>query len=460
MTQVASLVVPAQPALARRGVDRSTLRASFSASYAEGAAAELFGACAGGAVLTAWALHLGATPFVIGLLGALPLAAQILQLPGAWLTQAFGPKTVAVTTIGASRLVWLPMVALPFVDLSAATALYLFVSVVAVAAIFGVIGNNAWTAWMGDLVPSAIRGRFFSRRTMSITVAGAVASLGAAIALDGLSPRGWKGQTLGGLAAVACIAGALSIYLLQRQHDPDRAGPRERPDWRVLITVTCASRARAFLWYLLGWNSAVALSASFFFYHMLTNLGTGFAIAALHGVGVATVRIISAPLWGRAVDRLGARPVLVLCSFGIAVVPAIWLLATPAFLWPLALEAALAGALWGGHGIAAMELTVHLSPRAERPFYVAVFAAAGGLGFAVASMLAGLLASWLPVRFDLLGETWTNLHVLFLLSALARVVAALPALRIPEAGAQDVRDLVRVAFRGAAAALLPRRLPG
>jgi hypothetical protein len=150
--------------------------------------------------------------------------------------------------------------------------------------------------------------------------------------------------------------------------------------------------------------------------------------------------------------------VLVLCSFGIASVPAIWLFVTPAFLWPLALEAALAGALWGGHGIAAMDLTVKLSPGPARPFYLAMFAAAGGLGFAVAATLAGLVASHLPARFDLLGETWTNLHVLFLLSALARVAAAVPALRIQEPGAQDVRTFVRRTFDAAATALVPRRL--
>src|SRR2546426_6707466 len=44
------------------------------------------------------------------------------------------------------------------------------------------------------------------------------------------------------------------------------------------------------------------------------------SLAALHGVAVAAVRIVSAPLWGRAVDRFGARPVLVVSSFGIAAV--------------------------------------------------------------------------------------------------------------------------------------------
>jgi MFS family permease len=409
-------------------------------------------------VLTAWALYLGASPFTIGLLVALPLAAQVLQVPGAWLTLAFGPKAVAIAAIGASRLLWLPMVALPFVGLPTETALHVLIGVVALAAVLGVIGNNAWTAWIGELVPGAIRGRFFSRRTVYISIASTVASLGAAGALDGLGARGWVGPTLGGLAAIACVAGVLSLYLLHRQHDPARAHAPERPDWRVLIRVARAPQAWSFLRYLLSWNSAVALSASFFSLHMLVNLQTGFALAALHGVGVATVRIISAPLWGRAVDRLGARPVLVLCSFGIASVPAVWLFVTPAFLWPLALEAALAGALWGGHGIATMDLTVKLSPGPERPFYLAMFAAASGLGFAVAAAVAGLLASHLPARFELLGETWANLHVLFLLSALARLVAAVPALRIQEPGAQDVRTFVKRTFNAAATALVPRRL--
>jgi len=106
-----------------------------------------------------------------------------------------------------------------------------------------------------------------------------------------------------------------------------------------------------------------------------------------------------------------------------------------------------------------MDLTFQLSPRAERPFYLAVFATAGGLGFAVASMLAGLLASQLPTRFDL-AETWTNLHVLFMLSALARLAASILTLRIQEAGARDVRAFVGIVVRGATAALLPRRVAG
>jgi len=422
---------------------RPSLRVSLAASVAEGATAEVFAACAGGAVLTGWALYLGATPRVIGLLGALPLAAQVVQMPAAWLTRRLGARPLAIVALGAARLVWLPLIALPFLDLLPGTGLTILLTVVAAAAVFGVIGNNAWTAWMGDLIPGVIRGRFFSRRLVYLSIAGTLASLAAGLALDALTPRGWKGETLGALAAMACVAGVLSIWLLVVQRDAGVARQRTPPRWQEVVDSLRDLNTRPFLGYLFVWNAAVGLSASFFSFHMLSNLEMGFVLVAAYGIVVASVRVATAPAWGRLVDRFGARPVLVVCSFGISILPVLWLFVTPQRLWPIAVEAIVAGALWGGHGIAIFDLSIALSPSRSRPFYVAAFAAAGGVGFATSSTLAGLLAHALRTSLPLLGPSWLDVHVLFLLSALARVVAAGLARRIEEPAAGRVRDLAR-----------------
>jgi MFS family permease len=419
------------------------LRASLDASVAEGAAAEVFGACAGGAVLTGWALYLGASPVTIGLLAALPVAAQAVQMPAAWLTQWLGAKPLAIAAIGASRLVWLPLVAVPFVHLPPATALAIFVAIVTLAGFLGVVGGNAWTAWMGDLVPGAIRGRFFSRRMVYVNVAGTVASLAAGLALDLLAPRGWKGETLGALAAVACVAGAVSIWLLLVQQGPDHDEDVRPPALGDVARSVRDAKTRPLVGYLLGWNAAVGISAGFFSYHMLTNLRMGFMLVAAHGVLVAVVRVASAPAWGRLVDAFGARPVLAVSSFGISLVPMIWLFVMPERLWPIVIEAVVAGVLWGGHGIAAFDVSIGLAPRRGRPFYLAAFATAGGLGFAVASALAGVLAYALSSPIHVLGSTWLNVHVLFLLSAIGRGGAAWLALRLPEPAARSVPELMR-----------------
>jgi MFS family permease len=441
------ITAPAQHGPVRHG----RLRASLDASVAEGAAAEVFGACAGGAVLTGWALYLGASPVTIGLLAALPVAAQVVQLPAAWLTQRLGAKRLAIISIAASRLVWLPLIAVPLVHLDKTTALAAFIAVVTLAAILAVIGGNAWTAWMGDLVPGAIRGRFFGRRMVYLNIAGTTASLAAGLALDVLSPRGLKGETLATLLAVACAAGVVSIWLLLAQRGPVHREDPSAPVWGDLTRSLRDPKTRPLLEYLLGWNAAVGISAGFFSYHMLANLEMGFMLVAAHGILVAAVRVASAPAWGRLVDAFGARPVLVVCSFGISVVPIIWLFVMPDRLWPIAVEAVVAGALWGGHGIATLDLSIGLSPRRGRPFYLAAFAAAGGLGFAATSALAGLLAYAIST-VRILGTPWLDVHVLFLLSAVGRLGAAWLALRIEEPAARGVPELIR-----ALRAMLARR---
>ena len=152
------------------------------------------------------------------------------------------------------------------------------------------------------------------------------------------------------------------------------------------------------------------------------------------------VRMLAAPLWGRAIDRHGARPVLICCSFGISVVPAIWLFPTPERLWPIAVEAVISGFLWGGHGIAALDLSIGLAPRTGRPFYLAAFATAGGIGFGIASVLAGQLATLAPAHFVLAGYGWTSIHILFFLSSLGRLVSAGLAERVPYRGVR-VREM-------------------
>lgn len=82
---------------------RGRLRRSLTSSSAEGMVAEVVSACAGGAVLTGWALYLGCNPFWIAMLGALPFFAQLAQLPAAWFTAFAGQRRVAIAAVCASR---------------------------------------------------------------------------------------------------------------------------------------------------------------------------------------------------------------------------------------------------------------------------------------------------------------------------------------------------------------------
>src|SRR3989475_10013682 len=98
----------------------AVLRKSLRTSMLEGALAEVVGACTSGGALTAWALYLELPPLLIGVLGALPFTAQLVQLPAAWCTRRFGSRRAALWTIGISRQCVLPLACLPFVPLPVA----------------------------------------------------------------------------------------------------------------------------------------------------------------------------------------------------------------------------------------------------------------------------------------------------------------------------------------------------
>ena len=159
----------------------------------------------------------------------------------------------------------------------------------AVVALLGVVGGNAWTAWMGELIPGAVRGRFFARRMIYLNVAGTLSTLAAGLALDALTPRGFKGETLGVLAAVACAAGVVSIRFLVAQQSPPQLQEEGAAEWSDAARAVRDSRTRPLLGYLLGWNAAVGISAGFFSFHMLANLEMPFLLVAAHAILVAAL---------------------------------------------------------------------------------------------------------------------------------------------------------------------------
>ncbi len=427
----------------------SRLRRSLRASTAEGFGAELVNACAGPTILAGWALHLGATPLEVGALGALPQLAQLVQLPSAWVTAVLGRRRVAIAAVGLARQALLPLALLPLLHLSPAGARAVLVWVSAASAVLGVVGNNAWTAWMGELVPEGLRGRYFGGRTALCTFGGALSGVAVARLLDALSSRGAASTALALLAAAACLLGLLTTVFMSRQHDPPGGAPAA-PSLRAAMRPLRDRDARSLLAYQLAWNASVAVGGGFFTFHLLHNLRVGFTLAAIQAAGVAVVRILAAPLWGRALDRFGARPVLAACSFAAAVQPLVWLTTSPTFVWPIAVDALVGGVAWSGHGLASFALPLSVAPRRDRPFYLAAFGMAGGAAYAFATWAGGTVAAVLPRSVATLGAGGGHgLELLFALSALGRFASAFLALRIAEEGAGTLGELHRAA-RGAA----------
>lgn len=405
---------------------------------------ELWTALSTGAVLTAWGLYLESGTFAIACLQAIGTGAQVLHGPAGFFTAWLGRRRVAIVALSAARLVWLPLALAPLFGVSARWLQPLLFVVVASSAVLQVLGSNAWSVWMGDVVPTRFRGRFFGARNAFATGGSAAASLACALLLD--SEVTQRSVSLPLLALLLAASGIWSAVLLARQ--TDHPGEPEVPSLDGYRQVLSDPTARAVLGYQFAWGLAIAPGAAFFSLHILDGLGGTFAILALHAVGMACVRVLTVPFWGRVVDRFGARPVLVLASVGIGITPLSWIACGPGFFWPLILDACVAGFLWGGHAIASFDLPLELAPRPLRSYYLALFAMALGVGFVVSSILSGWLATVLPSTLAVHPSVrLSNLEVLFLGSSLARVIGGLMASRIPRRDTAHTGAVLRHALR-------------
>lgn len=403
-------------------------RRTLAACTVEGALAEVVSACAGPNVVTAWAVQLGAGPALLGAMWGLPQFAQLLQLPAAWLTSRYGRRRVAIFAVGGSRQVGLALLFLPFLALGARAGRTYVLAAFAISAVLAVLGHNAWLTWASNLVPGRLRGRYFGRRTAICTLIGTVAAVAAGRFLDHAAGRGDSAHALLLLTAMAALAGAASTAVMLLQHDPP-GGPRPLVDWRELALPFSDPSTRQVLVVQGVWYAAVGLTASLSVLVMLRTLGLGFAGVSAYTATVAVMRTVSAPLWGRVLDRSGARGILVKTSFGVALLSALWLWAAPGRVWLIAVDAIVSGALLGGHQLALFTLPLAVAPREARSIYMAAFVMASGLAFGIASTVGGILTEPLAARWAAWGAT-----TLFAVSAAGRAIAGALATRIVEPG--------------------------
>jgi len=164
-------------------MEETLLRRGLRYSIIDGAFAAAMGSLAGGIFLMGFALKiLKANPQDIGLLAALPMFANLIQLLGSYIIEKTGKKkALCVVAATASRLLWLFVILLPLkiFDAFADFRVWILVAVIGFSSLLGSLSGIGWSAWMGELVPADIRGSYFGKRNMISSAAGLVAVLAA-----------------------------------------------------------------------------------------------------------------------------------------------------------------------------------------------------------------------------------------------------------------------------------------
>ena len=236
----------------------TSVRKWLTFASVEGACANVFTVLTSGAFLTGLALMLGADDFALGLLGAIPFLAQVAQLLAAYLVDRTGyRKLICLWCSVAGRQIW--WIVLPVVLLAFPWRLGALILVVAFSSLALMIATPAWMAWMADLVPDRIRGRYFGYRSAAVAITTLAATIGGGLVLDRFRTGGQANVGFAAIIGAAGLFALIAAILLNRI--PDRP-PRELKigfSWSRFLVPLRDHRFRHLLIVFCGWNIAIGI---------------------------------------------------------------------------------------------------------------------------------------------------------------------------------------------------------
>jgi MFS family permease len=372
----------------------------------DGVASQSMGILTGGAFLVAFAVKLGASNFVIGLLAAVGPLAQLLQLPSIFIVERIrNRRLITVVSAAISRLCWLIIAVSPFLFPPKIAISVLLVLLVAVSA-FGAISGCSWNSWIRDLVPENIMGSYFSKRMRIAVGVGIVLSLLAAVYLDYwkklLPTRETMGYSI--LFLVGFWTGMIGLFFLAKTPEPKMPKTEKRPQiLRLLAQPFKDENFRKLIAFMCSWNFAVNLAGPFFMVYMLKRLGLSMSFIIGLSVVSQIMNFLFLKIWGKYTDRFSNKSVLAISgplfifsilAWTFTTMPEKYLLTIP-LLVAIHIVMGLASA---GVSLASGNISLKLAPKGEATAYLATNTIVNSVAAGVAPILGGKFADFFAGR--------------------------------------------------------------
>lgn len=388
-----------------------------------------------GIFLTGFALMLGAGPWALGLLGAVPALGQAGQLlTPALMNRGVSRKTLTVWGASVSRYLFLLIAVIPFLPIGLNEKLTLFFALLAMSTVSGQMAGVSWCDWIADLVPDAERGRYLGLRNGICAGVGMAAVWGGSRFLDAFKGHDerWAFVALIALG----VAGALaSQWALGRQPDAEATGrPRKRVSFRAPLANRNFMRLTGLM---LVWTVCVGLTAPFCLAYALETVHVDYTTLGVHATLIGGLSILTQPLWGRLIDKKGAQFTQLVAMAPICLHPLYWLAMRPDFVTPLWFDAVSSGIFWSGLNLATMSLLMEASPSGERASYMSLFNTCTGVAASLSALVGGaLLTAFAGQSLMVAGAAFSAFQVLLACVCVGRVLsllslAGLPAVKVP-----------------------------
>lgn len=388
------------------------MRKSLPFVIKDGILSQLIESLTGGPVVIAIALCLGASNALIGYLLALPFLCNLGQFPGIILLEKFKYRKLLATCASTfARLSFLGVfVLIVFPNIpNAPIVLALFYTIRYIG--MGCASAN-WNAWMKDLVPARILGRFFSTRFTYMMLTSLIISLSITffVAI-------WPFEREYFYGILLLVAGLSSFYGLYLFYHITEPLPTLQTNNECLLkkirdVFTDTNFVRLIL-FLGFFNFSINLAVPFFSVFVLEQLKLDLSIALLLVTLTQLTSITVMRIWGRIADYFGNKSVL-------AVTGPLYVLSIFMFLFTnfptkhvltiplLVFIYALVGIAQSGVTLATNNIALKLAPKGRAPVYLSTNAFLNACMAGTAPIIGGAFADFFKNKSLALTLNWKN----------------------------------------------------
>ncbi len=396
--------------------EEEKIKKSLRYSVYDGAAASVMEGT-GNNYIAPFAIAMNANNTEVGLLTSMPnLVAPLFQLKASKLIEKFSRKKIVLAAVLLHALLWLPILAIPFIfKENGAILLIIFFTTFAIA---GSFAGPAWASWMGDLVPESSRGNYFGRRNRIAGILALTSTLIASRFLDFFRAQQKVFIGFAILFFTAMIARLISRYYLSKKYEPqfivDKSKYFSFFDFTKKMKDNNFGR---FVIYLALIHLAANIAGPFFAVYMLKDLKLSYLQFTLINISATIATLATMPFWGKLADKFGNVNILRICGLLIAFVPINWLFSSN-FIYLIIINI-FAGFAWAGFNLCAGNFIYDSTTRERRALCVSYYNIYNGIGVFIGATLGGLIATFFDIKF------MNILFLIFLLSGIVRLLVSL-----------------------------------
>ena len=392
------------------------VQSGLRAVIRDGLASQAMVTLTGGVFLVAFALKLGASNLVIGLLAAIPPLAQLIQIPSILLVERIrNRRAISTFASGLSRVFWL-LIALTPLLFPAHVCLAILIGALILNAAFGAVSNSSWNSWMRDLVPQDRLGSFYSRRMSLATGLGIPIGLAAGLYIDywkKLFPN-YEIYGYSVLFFLGFLVGMLGVYFITTIPVPVMPRVEGKPQFfKIILQPFKDANFKSLIMFLGSWNFAVNLAAPFFTVYMLKRLQLNmtFIIALMILSQIMNVAFLR--IWGRFSDRFSNKSVLGVSGPLFIMCILAWTFTTMPEKYVLTIPLLIAihifmGISTAGVTLASGNISLKLAPKGQATAFLAANSVVNSLAAGIAPILGGKFADFFAGRELSWTLKWTS----------------------------------------------------